>query len=341
MVFKIKKAPYLKIWKSNVTNMMFHVAIALIPAVLFSFYLYGFDALLIVLTSVSTMLLTEFIVCKFRKVEVTTYNYSTIVTALIYALILPNDIPLVYVVLGAAFGIGVGKLVFGGLGANIFNPAGVGRAFIVLSFGSHLAYSIPTVTDAVASATPLAMLKENVLSLDVLNTFSLYDMFIGTIPGSIGETSALAILIGAAYLIIQKVADWRKMFAMVGIVAYLSVVVAVFKGINVVDYTLMNILSGGLLFGAVFMVTDPVSAPITGPSRIIYAMLIGIITFFIRVFGGYPEGVVFAILIMNMFTPALDYYKFSTTKYTKNWFISVGVIIVLSTIITVVGTSGM
>jgi len=341
MVFKIKKAPYLKFWKSSVSNMMIHVVIALMPAMLFSFYLYGLDAVIIVATSVASMLLTEFIYCKVTKVDVTIYNNSTLVSALIYALILPNDMPVIYVVIGAVFGILIGKLIFGGLGANIFNPAGVARVFVILSFGAHLAYNVPEIIDTVASATPLGIIKTDVLSLDVLNTYSLWDMTVGTIPGSIGETSAIAILIGALWLIIQKVADWRKMVAMVGGVAYLSLVTALVAGLPVVDYVLMNVVSGGLLFGAVFMITDPVSAPLTQPSRVIYAMLAGFLTYFIRMFGGYPEGVVLAILFMNVFTPALDYHLFSTTTFSKKWFISMGVIITIATIITVVGVQGM
>jgi electron transport complex protein RnfD len=341
MVFKIKKAPYLKFWKSNVSNMMFHVVLALIPAMLFSFYLYGLDAVIIVVTSIATMLFTEFLYCKVTKIEVPTYNYSTLVSAIIYALILPNDMPIVYVVIGAFFGIYVGKLIFGGLGANIFNPAGVARIFVVLSFGAHLAYNVPAIVDTVATATPLAIVKTNVLSLDVLNSYSLWDMFVGTIPGSIGETSAIAILLGAFWLIIQRVADFRKMISMVGAVAFLSAVAAVTAGMPVLDYVLMNVLSGGLLFGAVFMITDPVSAPLTAPSRIIYATLAGFLTFFIRIFGGFPEGVVLAILFMNVFTPALDYHLFSTTTFNRKWFISYGAIIVIATIITVVGVQGM
>ncbi len=341
MVFKIKKAPYLKFWKSSVSNMMIHVVIALIPAMLFSFYLYGLNALIIVVASVATMLFTEFAFCKISKVEVTTYNNSTLVSAIIYALILPNELPIVFVVIGAFFGILIGKLIFGGLGANIFNPAGVARIFVVLSFGSFATYSIPALVDTVATATPLEIVKSNILSLDVLESYSLWDMFIGTIPGSIGETSALAILIGAAWLIIQRVADWRKMVAMVGGVAYLSFVTAIVADLPIVDYVLMSVLSGGLLFGAVFMITDPVSAPFTAPSRVIYAMLAGFLTYIIRLFGAFPEGVVLAILFMNIFTPALDYHLFSTTTYTKKWFISVGVIVAIATVITVVGVQGM
>ncbi len=312
MGIKRQTAPYLRHPKANVVRMMQDVIIALIPAIIFAVYQFKLSAVIILVLATLTMIGTEALFDKIAKKPIVLYNRSAIISGLIFGLIMPDGSPWWVVIISAFAGMAIAKSMFGGLGNNIFNVAGFARVFAMLSFGGWLEYKV----DAISGATALAKLAENPFNKDVLSSFKLTDLLIGNIPGSIGEVSAIAIIIGGAYLLIRKSADWRPIVAFLGMFALMAAGVALVQDAGP-WYVVYHLLSGGLLFGVVFMITDPVTSPITGPSRILYGMTVGALTFFIRLFGAYPEGVVFAILIMNMFVPAMDYHKWSTNKFTK------------------------
>ena len=330
---------------SSVKRMMIDVLIALIPVVVFSIIQFKLQAVKVLGISIVTMLLSEIIYCiiifkepydgikksvknrlKFAFSKMTINNITApLISAVIYAMIMPNDVSWYVVLVGALFGIIVGKLLFGGLGGNIFNPAAVGRVFVMVCFGAALKYSpinslsqTVDMFDTIAGGTALQAIQNT----SIITWEAIKNLFVGTIAGSMGEVSKIAIILGAIYLIIRKSADPRPMLAM--IVSFM--IIMLFAGIatpsvNPFMYMLYQTLAGGLLFGAVFMVTDPVTSPTTRPGRITYGLLVGIISALIRVLGAYPEGVAFSILIMNMFVPVIDYYKWSTNKYSWKHFV--------------------
>lgn len=331
MKFVRETSPYIR-KKSSVQRMMADVLIALIPVVIFSFVMNGFKSIIVVLLSLITMILAEaaFVgLCNKPSKDINTsfkektkfaykkYNINNIlapaISAIIYSMMMPVDTKIYYVILGALFGIVVAKLLFGGLGSNIFNPAAAGRVFVMICFGSQLKYSGNNFFDVVIGGTPLEQLGESLLNI---NNYSLWDLFLGTVPGSMGEASALAILIGGIYLFIRHSADIRSTLSMlISFTILMFVAGLVLDPSQALKFTLYQILAGGLMFGAIFMITDPVTSPTTKVGRIAFGTLTGILVALIRLFGAYPEGVAFAILIMNMFVPVLDYYKFSSTKY--------------------------
>ena len=343
-----KTSPYLRRPQASVTRMMRDVFIALLPVTIFAIYSFGMDAVKILAASVISMVVAEYLYYqisdlvngekfKLRNKSFTLYNFSAITSGLIYALILPDATPWFVVMIGAVFGVVFGKLIFGGLGQNIFNPAALGRVFIVVSFGTLMAFDVGV--DAIAGATPLGIMNDNIFSLDVLNIYSIKDLFTGmVIPGSIGEPSVILILVGAVYLGLRTSFEVRIPIAYIGTVVLLSAAVAIFKGIGY-EYVLFHVFSGGLLFGAVFMATDPITSPITQPGRVYFAFALGVVTFFIRVFGAYPEGVVFAILIMNMFVSSFDYYKWTYSRFTKKQGVIFAIVAVVSIVVTIVGVS--
>jgi electron transport complex protein RnfD len=343
-----KTSPYLRRPKADVTRMMRDVTIALLPVTIFAIYKFGMAAVMIILVSILSMMAAEYIyyqivdklddeTFKWKNKSFTLYNFSTITSGLIYALILPDATPWFVVMIGAVFGVVFGKLIFGGLGQNIFNPAALGRVFIVVSFGTLMAFDVGV--DAIAGATPLGIMNNNIFSLEVLNIYSLKDLFTGmVIPGSIGEPSVILILVGAVYLALRTSFEVRIPIAYIGTVALLAAAVAIFKGIGY-EYVLFHVFSGGLLFGAVFMATDPITSPITMPGRIYFGFALGVLTFFIRIFGAYPEGVMFAILIMNMFVSSFDYYKWTNSRITRRQIIIFSVVILLSIVVTLVGVN--
>ena len=343
-----KTSPYLRRPKANVTRMMRDVTIALLPVTIFAIYRFGMAAVMIILVSILSMMAAEYIYyqivdklddekIKWKNKSFTLYNFSTITSGLIYALILPDSTPWYVVMIGAVFGVVFGKLIFGGLGQNVFNPAALGRVFILVSFGTLMAFDVGV--DAITGATPLGIINDNAFSLDVLNYYNISDLFTGmVIPGSIGETSVILILLGGAYLAFRTSFEIRIPLAYIGTVALLAAAVAIFKGIGY-EYILFHVFSGGLLFGAVFMATDPITSPITMPGRIYFGFALGFLTFIIRIFGAYPEGVMFAILIMNMFVSSFDYYKWTSSKINKRQIIIFSVIILLSVIVTLVGVN--
>lgn len=343
-----KTSPYLRRPKADVTRMMRDVTIALLPVTIFAIYRFGMAAVMIISVSILSMMAAEYIYYqivdrlndekfKWKNKSFTLYNFSAITSGLIFALILPDATPWFVVMIGAVFGVVFGKIIFGGLGQNIFNPAALGRVFIVVSFGTLMAFDVGV--DAVSGATPLGIINNSIFSLEVLDTYKISDLFTGMIiPGSIGETSVILILLGGAYLAFRTSFEVRIPIAYIGTVALLAAAVAIFKGIGY-EYVLFHVFSGGLLFGAVFMATDPVTSPITMPGRIYFGFALGVLTFFIRIFGAYPEGVMFAILIMNMFVSSFDYYKWTNSKFTRRQIIIFVVVILISVLVTLVGVN--
>lgn len=270
-------------------RIMLDVCMALLPAVIFAVYWFGFGVLLTVLLSVASAILSEFLMEKALRRPVTIDDGSAAVTGLLLALTLPAGTPWYVPVLGSVFAICIAKQVFGGLGDNFVNPALAGRAFLLASFPAAMT-TYPLVADAVTSATPLS--SEFAGSVDYLQAF------IGRIGGCIGEVSTLALLIGAAYLLIRRVIDWRIPLSYLGTMALLTVI----GGGNVLD----SVLLGGTVLGAFFMATDYVTSPVTSWGRVIYGVGIGIINYTIRRWGAYPEGTTYAILLMNIAAPLIE-----------------------------------
>lgn len=277
----------------TVEKIMYGVVIALIPASLIGVYYFGLHALVLIIASVAAAVATEAVFQKLRNYPVTVSDGSAVITGLLLALNLPPGLPVWMAVIGSVVAIALGKQVFGGLGHNPFNPALIGRAFLVASFPVHMTTWISPV-DGTTTATPLGLMKLEGVATDYSS------MFIGKIGGCIGETSALAILLGAAYLLYKGYIDWRIPLSYLGTVAVLT---AVFG-----QDPIFHLLAGGLMLGAFFMATDMVTSPITKKGRWIFGIGAGIIVVVIRLWGGYPEGVSYSILLMNGVTPLINRY---------------------------------
>jgi electron transport complex protein RnfD len=291
----------------DVQKIMRGVVLALLPAVAFSFYYFGFRALLVMLTAIAASLATEFLLKKLRNRRIN--EGSAVVTGLLLAMTLPPSLHLGYVVLGSVVAIGIGKEIFGGLGHNIFNPALLGRAFLQASFPVKMTtWTIPKtlMMDAKTFATPLGGFK---FGEGVIHGFADYwnGLIMGNIGGCIGETSALAIIIGGVFLIVKKWADWR-------IPTSYLLTVFIFGGIfwliNPEQYPdpVFHLFSGGLMLGAFFMATDMVTSPETPLGSWIFGIGCGFFLVLIRLFGGLPEGVMYSILLMNAITPLINRY---------------------------------
>ncbi|MGM9970448.1 MAG: RnfABCDGE type electron transport complex subunit D [Anaeroplasma sp.] len=351
-------APYIR-KNVSVKRMMLDVIIALMPVTIFSMIQNGWASIYVILISLITMVLCE-LLCHmfikwpkgmkpkelfskegFNKIKATyTINNITapVISALIYAMIMPAHCNPYVVFIGAFIGIFIGKMVFGGLGSNVFNPAAVGRIFVGICFGNSIsnAYKAQdTYISANASGTPLGLIKTDA-GLNLANTsgYSILDLFIGNVPGCMGEVCKICILIGAVYLFIRKSADLRAAlgyfltFAIIMFIACLSYSIK-FDG-NVGEMWLYQILSGGVLFGAVFMITDPVTSPTTKYGRVLYAAIAACITALIRVCGAYPEGVAFSILIVNALAPCIDYFmRGKPNTYTWKQCVVLGSVIVI------------
>jgi Na+-translocating ferredoxin:NAD+ oxidoreductase subunit D len=284
-------------------KIMCAVILALLPECVYGVVIFGVRALVTILVSVAGTVCFEALFQKLTKHDITINDCSAVVTGILLALVLPPTTPVWQVLLGAAFAVIVAKGFFGGLGANVWNPALTGRAFLFISFPVALGASwLDPATDAISSATVLSQVKAGTFAADS-NTYLQY--FLGNRAGCIGETSILLILISFAVLSLTRIIDWRAPLTMVASVALLTWATG--------GDVLMAMLSGGLLFGATFMVTDYATTPVTGPGRLVFGAGCGIITFLIRKFGGYPEGVMFSILIMNSFSAFLN--KLTVTKY--------------------------
>lgn len=358
MNFKIQASPHIRTPNARVDKMMINVLIALIPVVFFSVLQFKVQFVIALIICIITVCGLEYVANKVMKRESSLMDFSGLVTAVIFALTLPAGIfsseqygsvvdaymtGTILIVLSAAFAIIVGKMVFGGLGRNIFNPAGLGRVFMLISFGSIVSYFATDTNQYISSATPLGLVKSAIDSgdastiMDVTNYYNISDMLSGKLSGSFGEVNAIAIILSALFLILFKVADWRKIAASLVTFSVLAYIYAVRMDLPS-SFVLVELLTGSILFGTVFMVTDPVTAPITAPGRVFYAMAIGGLTFVIRIFGAYPEGMLLAILIMNMFTPAIDYYRWSSTKFNKQWIITILTTLLVFVLIVFVGT---
>lgn len=306
---KVSSSPHLHS-KNSIAGAMRDVLIALVPASLASVYFFGLSALFIIMTSVTTAVLAEYGVQKLWGLKPSINDYSAAVTGLLLALILPPQTPLWVVFIGSATAVLIGKQIFGGLGNNLFNPAIVGRAVLVASWPVYLtAFRNPF--DAVSSATPLGTLGQinglGHLDSDLMASLpSLADMILGKIPGSMGETSALLILVGGLFLIIRKHIDWKIPTIYIATVFILSFIFSgPFPHLWFASY---SIFAGGLFFGAFFMATDWVTSPTTKKGRILYAFLLGLLTFIIRKGAGLPEGVAYSIILVNILTPLIDRY---------------------------------
>ena len=315
--FTISPSPHVHGGDSIEKN-MYGVLIALVPTFIFSIVFFGLGAILVTLTSVAACLVFEYVIQKYlMKQRPTIWDGSAIITGVLLAFNLPSSLPLWIVVIGALVAIGIGKMSFGGLGNNIFNPALVGRVFLLISFPVQMTtWPVPNgfaTADAVTGATPLALVKEAVKNGqavgDTLSSVGITtgNLILGNIGGSLGEVAAIGLLLGFAYMLIRKIISWHIPVA-------IFATVIVFSGIlNLADPAqfagpVFHLFTGGLMLGAIFLATDYVTSPMTHKGMLIYGVGIGLLTVIIRVFGAYPEGMSFAILIMNGFTPLINRY---------------------------------
>ncbi|KIR02053.1 Electron transport complex protein RnfD [Lachnospiraceae bacterium TWA4] len=305
--------------RSNVTtaSLMRDVVIAMIPATLLGIYNCfrmstdaGISSILVVLLCCVTCVLAEYLFEKGTKKPITIGDYSAVVTGLILALNMPTAMKygdLWICVLGGAFAIIVVKMLYGGLGQNFMNPALAARCFLLISFAGKMTQFIPENYDSVTSATPLGDLKANGLT-EMLSHYNLTDLVIGTIPGTIGETSVIALLIGAAYLLYKKVINWRIPCTYIVVEAVIALIygLVTLGGGDGFTYMLVHICGGGLIFGAFFMATDYVTSPITPKGQIVFGACLGILTALFRIFGGSAEGVSYAIIFCNILVPLIE-----------------------------------
>ena len=289
-------SPHIKSQQST-SRIMLDVIIALIPACIAAVYFFGAGCLMTIALCIGSAVGCEAAVQFFTKKEVTVSDLSAVVTGLLLALNLPPNVPWYLPVCGSAFAIIIVKQCFGGLGHNFMNPALAGRCFLLISWPVAMTTFVAPFAgvDAVASATPLGVLKEGGDALP-----GLWDMFIGNVGGSIGETSVLALLIGGAYLLIRRVISWRIPCAYLGTVALITLLT------GQPGMILFELFAGGLMLGAFFMATDYVSSPSAPKAQLVFGIGCGVVTMVVRLWGGYPEGVSFSILFMNLMTPLLD-----------------------------------
>ena len=289
-------------------TIMRDVLIALVPALLGSIYFFGFRALLVTLVSAAACVFFEWGFCKIRKLHCKTYDLSAVVTGVLLAFVCPVTIPYWTIILGDFFAIVLVKMLFGGLGKNIVNPALAGRAFLFswpvlmsnwVKVGFDNAAGLLSTADAVTAATPMSAMHQGALPEG-----SILDMFLGNIGGCIGETSALLLIIGFVYLLYRKVITARIPLAYIGTVAILAFLFP--QGNDRIAWMAAQVFGGGLMLGAIFMATDYVTSPLTKLGQIVYGIGCGVITILIRYFGGYSEGVTYAILCMNACSVLLD-----------------------------------
>ena len=306
--------------KTSTKSLMRDVVIALMPAVIVSVLFYGWSAVLVLSTSVASCLLVELFITRFlMKQPSTIADCSALVTGILLALNLPTTTPWWVVFIGSVVAIGVAKMTFGGLGQNLFNPALVGRVFLLISFPTYMTnWERPTGfiggnLDAISGATPLGLAKEG--GVEAIAGLDYSDMLVYNIGGSAGELSAIALLLGFAYMLVRGVI---KPYITCSIITTVAIFSGIFCAVDPLTYTcpVFNILTGGLLLGSIFMATDYVTSPMSAVGGIVFGIGIGLITMLIRYFGAYPEGVSFAILIMNSVVPLLNKW-FHTKKYGR------------------------
>ena len=297
-------------------KIMYRVVYALIPALIWSVFVFGLDALRVTAIAIVACLALEYIIQKYlMKVKPSLYDGSALVTGILLAFNVPASIPWWIIVIGAVASIGIGKLSFGGLGSNIFNPALVGRVFLLISFPVQMTnwpVNQQSGVDGVTAATPLGIIKEGLTNGTPISQLTselpaTSDMLLGNIGGSLGEISALMLILGGLYMLYKKVITWEIPVSVIGSVAVIAAIFWMVDPQNFVN-PVYHLLTGGLMLGAIFMATDMVSSPMTSKGQLIYGVGIGVITISIRLFGAYPEGISFAILIMNAFTPLINNY---------------------------------
>ncbi len=326
-------APHLRS-EDSIPKIMWSVNLALLPALIAAILYFGWYAGLVVLVAVLFAVVTEVVCQKFRGVPITIKDGSAVVTGVLLAFILPPDVPLYLPAIGSVFAIGIAKHAFGGLGCNIWNPALSARAVLLAAYSGFVvmtkwpilkSYATGYIggVDAVTKATPLAVLKNH--PFEFFQNYSMGQLFTGQHPGCIGETSVIALLVGAAFLIYKKYINWRLPLAYI-----LTVAIAVFilpmstsNGVfgfwqadfwanigGVIDRSIAHVVAGGLILGAFFMATDMVTSPLTSKGQVVFGIGCGLLVAIIRLYGGYPEGVCYSILIMNTLVWVID-------KYTK------------------------
>ncbi len=301
----------------SVKKIMYGVVFSLIPAMMVSFYFFGLAAILVTLTAVVSCMAFEFVIQKYLiKGPLTIFDGSAMITGILLAFNVPSSLPLWMMVIGSAVAIGMGKMTFGGLGKNPFNPALVGRVFLMISFPVDMTnWPRPTsfstqLTDVVTGPTPLAVMKEGVSQggrvAEVLQEIPDYaNLLMGNMGGSIGEISALALILGGIYMLIKRIITWHIPVAYLGSVVVFAGVFWLIDPTYYVD-PLFHLITGGLMLGALYMATDMVTSPMSARGQIVFGIGCGILTMVIRLFGAYPEGVSFAILIMNAFVPLIN-----------------------------------
>lgn len=301
----------------SVESNMYAVIIALIPACLVSLAQFGLGALAVMAVSIGVCVLVEWIICRYLlRREATIMDGSAILTGLLLAMNLPSNLPFWIVAIGALMAIGVGKMSFGGLGGNIFNPALVGRVFLLIAYPAQMTLwpevgQLTSYTDATTGATPLGLMKAMISDPSSASSLSeqipsQLNLLLGINAGSLGEVSTLALLIGLVYLLYKRVITWHIPISVL-LTAFLFGYLMHF--INPIYPTgLFHLTTGGMMLGAVFMATDYVTSPMSKSGQLVYGCFIGLLTVLIRLFGAYPEGMSFAILIMNAFTPLINMY---------------------------------
>ncbi len=299
-------------------RIMGDVVLSLLPALAISAIYFGVPALLVTAVAIASCLLFEYLISKFMMGKATTNDLSAVVTGLLLGFNLPSNIPLWIVVIGALISIGVAKMSFGGLGKNPFNPALVGRVFLLIAYPVQMT-SFPRLegaaVDVFSGATPLSAMKR--AGLPGSEGFSLadvnfQDMLFGSIPGSLGEVASLMLILGGIYLLWRKVISWHIPVAVLGTMAIFAFIYSATTGYAITDafaFSGFHILAGGALLGAIYMATDYSSSPMTHKAMLIYGAGIGAITMMIRLWGAYPEGMSFAILIMNGCVPLINKYN--------------------------------
>ena len=298
MKLTVASSPHIR-GNFRTNRIMLDVVIALLPALAVGIWRFGVQALLVAVVSIAAAVAAEWLYAKITRTRNTVVDGSAVVTGLLLAMTLPATVPLWQVVIGAAFSILVIKALCGGLGQNVFNPALSGRALLMLVFPVSVTRFVNV--DGVSSATPL-----HHMVMPALPEESILDMFLGNCPGSIGEISALALLVGGAYLIWRKVISIRIPAAYLGTLAVLTLVFA--KAGNPVEWMMYNLFSGGVMLGAIFMATDYATSPVTPKGQVLFGIGCGALTVLFRYFGIYPEGVTYAILLMNAFVWVIDRY---------------------------------
>lgn len=300
-LFNVSSAPHVR-HKDTTAGIMRDVILALLPASAFGVYNFGLKALILIIVAVVTCVATEALYEHFMHKKITVLDYSAAVTGLLLALNVPSTLPVGMLIIGCVFAIIIVKQLFGGIGQNFMNPALAARCFLIISFTGRMT----TFTyDGVTGATPLAILKGGTEVAGM--TTNLWDMFVGTISGTIGETSVIALLIGAAYLVFKKVITLK---IPVTYIASFAIFILIFAPGHQFDFEFLakELCGGGLILGAFFMATDYVTSPITENGKLIYGVLLGILTGLFRMFGASAEGVSYAIIISNMLVPLIEKY---------------------------------